>query len=81
LIEADKNAAYRTIGEEESINWEAISAAQGFEDIKSTMVMRLLQKMMLKEEKGIIGGNASWPWAPRIPRPCALPVPARPCPP
>ncbi len=59
LTEQDKNAAYRTIGEEESINWEAISAAQGFEDIKSTMVMRLLQKMMLKEEKGIIGGNQS----------------------
>lgn len=55
----DKAASYRTIGEEDNINEEAINAAVGFEDLMSTMTMRLLQGCMIKEEFGILGGNAS----------------------
>lgn len=54
-----KSASYATIGEEDALTFEARSAAQGFEDVRSTMTMRLLQKMMIKEEKAILGGNAT----------------------
>ena len=56
---ANKAASYMTIGEEDQITYEAIRAAGGFEDAKARMVMRLLQKMMLKEEDAILGGNTS----------------------
>lgn len=52
-------ASYVTLGEEDALTFEAESAAEGFEDINSTVTMRLLQKMMRKEEMGILGGNAS----------------------
>ena len=55
----NKAASYMTLGEEDQITYEAIRAAGGFEDAKARMVMRLLQKMMLKEEDAILGGNAS----------------------
>jgi hypothetical protein len=35
------------------------NAGRDFEDIQSRMTFRLLQKMMLKEEMAILGGNAS----------------------
>lgn len=53
------SASYRTLGEEDQATYEAISAGRGFEDIRARMTMRLLQKLMLKEESAIIGGNAS----------------------
>jgi hypothetical protein len=56
---ATKSATYVTIGEEDAATYEAISAGRGFEDIQSRMTFRLLQKMMLKEEMAILGGNAS----------------------
>ena len=56
---SNKAASYMTLGEEDQISYEAIRAAGGFEDAKARMVMRLLQKMMLKEEDAILGGNAS----------------------
>ncbi|GLR26517.1 hypothetical protein [Limnobacter litoralis] len=59
ITSAPKAANYVTIGEEDSLTFEAESASKGFEDTRSTMAMRLLQKTMLKEEAGIIGGNAS----------------------
>lgn len=52
-------APYVTLGEEDTISFEAESAAQGFEDVNATATMRLLQKMMTKEERGLLGGNAS----------------------
>jgi hypothetical protein len=55
----DKFAAYRTVGEEDTVTEEAINAAQGFEDLASTMAMRLLQGTMIKEEFALMGGNAS----------------------
>lgn len=56
---ADKAASFRTIGEEDSVTYEAWNAAQGFEDLRATMVLRLLQKLMLKEELALLGGNGS----------------------
>jgi hypothetical protein len=54
-----RSASYATVGEEDSVTFEAVSAAQGFEDIQATATMRLLQKMMLKEENAFLGGNGS----------------------
>lgn len=50
---------YVTLGEEDTITFEAEAAAQGFEDVNATASLRVLQKTMLKEEMGILGGNAS----------------------
>jgi len=56
---SNKAASYVTIGEEDQLSFEARNAAQGFEDVRSTMTMRLLQKMFTKEERALLGGNAS----------------------
>jgi hypothetical protein len=53
----DRAAGYKTLGEEDAATFEAISAGRAFEDVQARMTMRLLQKTMLKEEAGIIGGN------------------------
>jgi hypothetical protein len=55
---SNKSATYVTIGEEDAATYEAISAGVHFEDIQARMTFRLLQKMMLKEEMAILGGNA-----------------------
>ena len=54
-----KSASYATIGEEDMVTFEAINAGRTFEDIQSTASMRLLQKMMLKEENALLFGNKS----------------------
>lgn len=54
-----RSASYVTLGEEDSVSFEAISAGQGFEDVRATGTMRVLQKMMLKEENAILFGNAT----------------------
>lgn len=54
---ANKSASYVTIGEEDQVTFEAISAGRTFEDVRSTGTMRVLQKMMLKEENAILFGN------------------------
>jgi hypothetical protein len=56
---ANKAASFVTLGEEDQATFEAISAGRTFEDIKAMMTQRLLQKTMLKEEAGVIFGNAS----------------------
>ncbi len=56
---APKAANYVTMGEEDSVTFEAESAGRTFEDVRATMAMRLLQKQMLKEENAILGGNQS----------------------
>jgi hypothetical protein len=56
---ASQVAPYLTLGEEDSVTFEAEAAAQGFEDIDSTATLRLLQKTMRKEETALLGGNAS----------------------
>jgi hypothetical protein len=54
-----RSASYATVGEEDSVTFEAVSAAQGFEDEQAAATMRLLQKMMLKEENAFLGGNGT----------------------
>lgn len=56
---APKAANYVTFGDEDSVTFEAVNAGRTFEDTRASMAMRLLQKLMLKEENAIIGGNAS----------------------
>lgn len=58
-VTANASAPYVTIGEEDWLTFEAESAAQGFEDVNATLSMRLLQKMMRKEETGLLGGNST----------------------
>ena len=55
----DVAASYMTIGEETQATYEAINAAIGFEDLEATNSLRLLQKMMIKEEHALLGGNTS----------------------
>jgi hypothetical protein len=55
----DKSASYVTLGEEDQITFEAISAGRDFEDVQATASMRLLQQSMIKEEHAILGGNSS----------------------
>src|ERR1700677_265613 len=52
-------APYVTLGEEDTVTFEAEAAAQGFEDINSTVTLRLLQKTMRKEETALLGGITS----------------------
>lgn len=54
-----KAANYVTLGEEDQVSFEAVSAGKNFEDTRATMAMRLLQKTMIKEEAGILAGNGS----------------------
>ena len=48
-----------TLGEEDTVTFEAEAAAQGFEDINATATLRILQKTMRKEETALLGGNTS----------------------
>jgi hypothetical protein len=54
-----KAANYVTLGEEDQVSFEAVNAGRGFEDVKATMAVRLLQKVMVKEERAILAGNGS----------------------
>lgn len=56
---ANASAAYVTVGEEDYLTFEAEAAGEGFEDLNATLSMRLLQKMMRKEETGLLGGNGT----------------------
>ena len=50
---------YVTLGEEDTVTFEAEAAAQGFEDINATATLRILQKTMRKVETALLGGNTS----------------------
>ena len=52
-------APYVTLGEEDTVTFEAEAAAMGYEDVNSTATLRLLQKTMRKEEIALLGGNVS----------------------
>jgi hypothetical protein len=53
----DHTLSYQTMGEEDSITEEARFAAQGFEDEDALVQLRLLLKMFVKEEAGLLAGN------------------------
>lgn len=57
-------APYNTVGEEDFLTFEAEAAAEGFEDENAMVTFRLLQKMMRKEEMGILGGNRTMTLSP-----------------
>lgn len=52
-------AAYRGIGLEKSVTFEADYASRGFEDLKAAAVLQALQSTMIAEEMIILGGNTS----------------------
>ena len=52
-------AAYRGIGMEKSVTFEADYASRGFEDLKAGAVLQALQATMIAEELIILGGNTS----------------------
>ncbi len=56
---ADYTAAYKTIGLEDSVTFEADYAAEGFDDVKALATSNLLRALMIGEEKYILGGNNS----------------------
>lgn len=56
---ADFTAAYRGLGLEDSVTFEADYAGQGFDDVRARAVQGTLQALMIQEEKIILGGNTS----------------------
>jgi hypothetical protein len=55
----DYIAAYKGIGLEDNVDFEAEYAARGFDDVRAQAALRLLQSTMIGEEQVIIGGNSS----------------------
>lgn len=58
---ADYLAAYRGIGLEDFVNFEAEYSAEGFDDAKARAVENLLRSVMIEEERIDLGGNTSVP--------------------
>jgi hypothetical protein len=52
-------AAYKGLGLEDNVSFEADYAAQGFDDAKAIAAQNLLRSVMIGEEKLIVGGNTS----------------------
>lgn len=57
----DYLAAYRGIGLEDSVTFEAQYAVEGFDDLRARAQQGLLRSVMIGEEKVILGGNTSVP--------------------
>ena len=56
---AEYFAAYRGIGLEKSVTFEADYASQGFQDLKAEAATQTLQSLMIEEEMLDLGGNTS----------------------
>lgn len=56
---ADYTAAYKGLGLESNVDFEAQYAAQGFDDVRAQAGLRGLQATMIGEELVILGGNSS----------------------
>lgn len=56
---ADYLAAYRGLGLEDSVTFEADYAARGFDDVKAIATQNLLRALMIQEERIILGGNGT----------------------
>lgn len=52
-------ASYKGLGLEDSVTFEAESAAEGFDDVRGRAVQGLLRSTMIGEENVILGGNTS----------------------
>ena len=57
----DYSAAYKGLGVETSVDFEAQYAGQGFDDIRAIAAKTGLESLMLGEEAMILGGNSSSP--------------------
>lgn len=55
----DYNAVYKGIGLEANVDFEAVYAGQGFDDLRALAAQTLLESLMLQEEQTILGGNGS----------------------
>lgn len=55
----DYTAAYKGLGLEDNVDFEAQYAGQGFDDIRAIAAKTLLEATMLQEEYTILGGNNS----------------------
>ena len=55
----DYLAAFKGLGMDNNVTFEADLAAKGFDDVKALAVRTLLEAVMLGEEKTILGGNTS----------------------
>lgn len=55
---ADYNAVYKGIGLEANVDFEAVYAGQGFDDLRAVAAQTLLESLMLQEEQIILAGNA-----------------------
>ena len=56
---ADKLAAFKVVGLQDSVTLEAEAAGRNFQDVKATATTNLLLKVMTEEEKIILGGNTA----------------------
>lgn len=56
---ADYTAAYKGLGLETNVDFEAQYAAQGFDDLRAIAALTGLQSTMIGEEGVILGGNTS----------------------
>jgi hypothetical protein len=56
---ADRTAAYRGIGLEDDVTFEADYSSEGFDNAKSLAVNNLLRATMIVEERTILGGNGA----------------------
>ena len=52
-------AAFKALGIEQSMTFEAGYSAEGYEDLKSLSAIQALQSLMIAEERTILGGNSS----------------------
>lgn len=52
-------AAFRGLGLDDNVTFEADMAAQGFDDVKARATQGLLRSLMIEEERVILGGNGS----------------------
>jgi len=55
----DYTANYKGIGLEDSVDFEAQYAGQGFDDVRAIASKTLLEALMLQEEYTLLGGNSS----------------------
>lgn len=55
----DYNAAYKALGLEDYVTFEADLAAQGYDDVRARATQGLLRSLMIGEEQIILGGNNS----------------------
>lgn len=53
----DKLAAFKILGLQDAVTFEAEAAGRNFQDVKATSATNLLLSLMTQEEKYILGGN------------------------